>query len=49
MAEDKPQANLNIPPDAKKSDQIEMQQGDPDTANQTTPRPAEPRRPLFRR
>ena len=46
---EKPQPNVNIPPDPTKSDQIEMQQGQADTATQTVPRATAPRQPLFRR
>ena len=49
MAEQKPQPNVNIPPDPTNVDQIEMQQGQADTALQTVPRPAPPRQPLFRK
>lgn len=49
MTDEKPQENVNIPPDPKKADQIEMQQGEAGTVTQAAPRPAPPRQPLFRR
>ena len=49
MAEEKPQPNVNVPPDPTKRDQIEMQQGQAGTATQTVPCATTPRQPLFRR
>ena len=53
MTDEKTQPNqnvpLDVPPDAAKLDQIEMQQGETGVPAQTAHRPAPPRQPLFRK
>jgi len=49
MAEKKPQPKVNAPSDSTKSNQVETQQGQADTATQTDLRATAPPQPLFRR